>query len=146
TAHSTIASSLTATPAPAITLTCPSANSTTYTATNKPQPTLSPQFQRPNETLEYEVLCDTNEQSFVSDLQDLSNVTSLRECIDACALFTFQSPATTGACTAVVWTNDRDGQLNPGTNECILKANVTLSSVNESSNSPGYDGAVLWYT
>ena len=85
------------------------------------------------------------------DLQALSNVTSLKDCMDACASFTWQARPIyyqTQGCTGAIWANGRAGDLNTMTNVCFLKANVTLetsANLNDSIYYPGYDGGVLLY-
>ncbi len=81
------------------------------------------------------------------DLQIITNVTSLSDCLDTCALYNFQMsirnfPAY--ACTGIGW--GRGDGLNPVGDPwpvCWLKSNVSLESPNSTDISAGYDGAVL---
>lgn len=132
---------------------CPAANGSTYTATNKPLPTMYPQVQ--SQTFEksffFEILCYTTfnpgGNPSIMDLQILPNTTSLSDCLDACALYNFQMsivnfPAY--ACRGVGW--GRGEGVNPVANQwpvCWLKSNVSLGSPNATEESVGYDGAVL---
>ena len=84
------------------------------------------------------------------DLQVLSNVTSLKDCMDSCASFTWQARPTyyqTQGCVGAVWANGRVPDLNTMNNVCFLKANITLETSVSLNNTayPGYDGAVLLY-
>lgn len=131
---------------------CPAANGSTYIATNKPLPTLAPQLslQITETSLSFEILCNTNfvdEGGPVVDLQIITNVSTLTDCLDACALFNFQTrlghfPAY--ACTGIGWGEEvlmlQAGDQWPS---CRLKSNVTLESPNGTATYPGYDGAVL---
>lgn len=71
----------------------------------------------------------------------MTNVTSLVDCMNACALYSFQTkpvdfPAF--ACTGVAWERDAGAmQL------CWLKRNITSSSANATDIDPGIDGAVM---
>lgn len=104
-------------------------------------------------TLTFEVLCDTNwrTDSYISDLQRISSVISLEQCVDTCANYTFLANQARGwnyaqseACTGVVWTNGKfKHHYTTVSNECILKARVTLSSPNRTNFDAGWDGAVL---
>lgn len=133
---------------------CPAANGSTYIATNKPLPTIASQLnlQIAEPNLSFEILCNTNfaeaSGSSIIDIQLITNVSTLEECLDACALFSFQTRLEhfpENACTGVALgtsnnleTDGDDWQI------CWLKSNVTLQSPNGTSNYPGnYDGAVL---
>ena len=76
-------------------------------------------------------------------------MSSLQDCIDACALYTWQAfPLTyrSTGCTGAVWANGRGGQLDDALPDvCVLKTNISKSSSNDSINVPGYDGAVLLF-
>ena len=69
---------------------CPASNGSTFTATNKPLQIDASQI--PETALYFEILCDTNhaEGGLVMDMQLISNVVSLSDCLDACALYNFQ--------------------------------------------------------
>ena len=136
---------------------CPAANGSIYSATNKPHLTINSGLssQINQTTLSFEVLCYTNfvegtvegSKNSVMDLQLISNVSSLADCMDACALYNFQMrehnfPAY--ACTGLAWGVEAYlQQLGFGWPVCRLKNNVTLSSTNDSASYPGCDGAVL---
>ena len=106
-----------------------------------------------NNTFTFEILCDTNwpGDSHIADLQRVDDVISLQQCVDTCANYTFLTTQARGwdyaqyeACTGVVWTNGKlVHHLATEPNECILKANVTLSSANHTDFDAGWDGAVL---
>ena len=133
---------------------CPAANGSIYTATNKPLPTLHPQVQwaSTETSLFFEILCHTTflagGNPSIMDLQIITNVTSLSDCLDVCALYNFQMsignfPAY--ACTGIGW--GRGNGNNPVGDPwpvCWLKSNVSLESPNGTDeNVFGYDGAVL---
>ena len=69
---------------------CPAWDGSTYIATNRPQPTIDPNLHIPNATLSFKVLCYSNFVSQITDMQIYTNVFSLGECLDRCALFQFQ--------------------------------------------------------
>ena len=77
----------------------------------------------------------------------MTNVTSLSDCLEACARYNFQMDFTkfpAYACTAVSW--GRGNQQDPTGNPwpvCWLKNDVTLASPNSTANYPGYVSAVL---
>lgn len=135
---------------PATFVACPSSNAdgAVYTATNRPLPFLSG-LQISNTSLVFRVNCDTNwiPNSGDSVLQTQGNMTSLRECIDACATYTWL--ATTKnlglECSGVAWANARVGNLSQWQNVCFLKANLNQPCANVTSIDPGYDGAILLY-
>ena len=74
-------------------------------------------------------------------------MSSLQDCIEACALYTWHAYSLTynsTGCTGAGWSNGRGGQLNDGlTDVCVLKANINMENYNNSNGVPGYDGAVL---
>ena len=74
-------------------------------------------------------------------------MSSLQECIDACATYTWQVKLQNLGleCSGVVWADGRVGDLNPWQKVCFLKANPTQPCENKTSFHPGYDGAVLLY-
>ena len=126
---------------------CPSpeADSSVYTATNRPLPFLTG-LQISNTSLYFRVNCETNWIPYSGDsvLQVQSNINSLQECIDACATYTWQAKIQPGLdCTGVVWANGRVGDLNPWQNVCFSKTNLTQPCMNVTSDHPGYDGAIL---
>ena len=132
----------TATPAPATQITtsstgCPAADGSTYTITNQVAPTARPFQQNVYSSLAYKVLCDTDFGDYIGDLQVISNTSSLGDCLNACALYSFQTPPwgfPHFCCSGLAWDSK--------TNGCWLKNNVTLSSTNQTSNTMP-DGAVL---
>ena len=129
---------------------CPSSNAdgAVYTATNRPLPFLSG-LQISNTSLYFRVNCDTNWIPYSGDsvLQTHGNMNSLRECIDACATYTWlattQNPGL--ECSGVAWANGRVGNLSQWQNVCFLKANLTQPCRNVTSVDPGYDGAVIMF-
>lgn len=72
---------------------CPADDGSTYTATNKPSPTAGPPVAITNTSLAYQIFCYTNfiANPPVMDLQTLTDVTSLHDCLDACALYSFHT-------------------------------------------------------
>ena len=126
---------------------CPSANGITYTST-RPLPTLLGTMIYTS--LEFLIECNTNwlESDGVTDLQGIANVTSMQDCIDACATYAWQTkiehyPA--HGCSGVVWTSGVPGDVNAPADSCWLKANVSQYTHNSSSLHPGFDGAILLY-
>ena len=127
---------------------CPSpkADGAVYTATNRPLPLL-PGLQISNTSLSFLVNCNTNWIPYSGDsvLQTQGNMSSLQECIDACATYTWlgttQKPGL--ECSGVAWANGRVGDKSQWQNVCFLKANLTQPCANVTSVDPGYDGAVL---
>ena len=118
---------------------CPAVNGSTYTVTNAVAPTARPYKQSIYSSLAYKILCDTNfsARPTVIDLQAIGNVSSLIACLDACALYSFQTPPyelPAHSCTGVAW--EREWNI------CWLKSNITLSSTNHTST-PMPDGAVM---
>lgn len=115
-------------------LVCPAANKANYTATNKPPSSIAAFYAIPDTSLTYQVLCNTNFKArdgatAVIDSQIVYNVTSFKDCLDACALYIFQTPAATLPSlgrTGLVW--------DPNDLECYLKNNITLSKA-DSENS-----------
>lgn len=124
---------------------CPADDRSTFIATNKPSPTASPGLEITNASLAYEILCYTNfiDDPTVMDLQTLTNVTSLHDCLVACALYSFQTrPADfpAFACTGIAWS-----RVAGETQLCWLKNNVTSTSVNATDKYPGMDGAIMMF-
>ena len=122
---------------------CPAANGSTYIASNKPTPVDPSQVTQTS--FPFEILCNKNtaEGGNIVDMQLITNVSSLNDCLDQCALFNFRSkqahfPA--DACTGVSWGRGTDLDRY---HTCWLKSNVTLASPNNTETYPGYDGAVL---
>ena len=121
---------------------CPAANGSTYTASNKPPPVPGPTlFQISNLTLTFEIFCNANfmQGNLLRDLQVIEGVSSLSDCLDQCALYSFRTrednfPAL--GCLGVAWDNS-------GYDLCWLKSNVTLGSLNGAISNTGADGAVL---
>ena len=76
-------------------------------------------------------------------------MSSLQDCMDACALYTWQAYSLTynsTGCTGAVWSNGRGGRLDDASPDvCVLKANINMESFNDSEGVPGYDGAVLLF-
>ena len=108
-------------------LTCPTADNANYTATNRPHWDLDPIFLIPDTSLTFQVLCNTNFQAELGanaavDLQIVNNVTFFKDCLDASALYIFQTPA------ATLPSLDRTGLVwDPSLLVCWLKSNITLS-------------------
>ena len=108
-------------------LVCPTADKANYTATNRPHCDLDPTYLIPDISLTYQILCDINFEAELGaeaavDLQIVNNVTSSKDCLDASALYTFQTPAATLPSlgrTGLVW--------DPTLLVCWLKSNITLS-------------------
>lgn len=114
----------TTTQAPAITSTapststttspvCPAANGSSYIATNKPSSSLGPEYVISGTSLTYQILCNTNFRTnnitAAVDMQIINNVTSLKECLDACALYSFQTPPNNFpalGCSGAVWSHN----------------------------------------
>lgn len=146
----TIISAPTPTPTTAPSLTCPAANGSTYTATNKPSPPVHGQllaWQIPNATLSFEILCDTqfaaNMDSSIRDIQIYPNVSSLSDCLDECALYNFRASSASfpsWGCTGVTL---GIGNNPPTYDGCWLQNNVTLSTPNYDASDLVYDAAVL---
>lgn len=126
---------------------CPAANGSTYTATNRPR-LIADSSQMAASSLRFEILCDTNlgEGGSVIDIQLIANVSTLNDCLDACALYNFQMRADhfpALACTGATYdTSTFDTSLHPA-HTCWLKNNVTLASSNDTAVWPGADSAVL---
>ena len=129
---------------------CPSpkADGAIYTATNRPLPIL-PSLQISNTSLYFLVHCNTNLIPYSGDsvLQTQGSISSLQDCIDACATYTWLAATKTPGqeCSGVAWANGRVGDLSEWQNVCFLKADLTQPSSNVTSALPGYDGAVLLY-
>lgn len=143
---------ITITPTNSPSLVCPSANGSTYTANNKPLPTIGPQWNWhiTNTSLFFEILCFTHyvaQDSLITDLQIFANISSLNDCLDLCALFNFNArlenfPAL--GCTGIALGTGAGLQLaGDPWHTCWLKSNVTMRSLNDTAAYPGYDGAVL---
>lgn len=135
----------TITPAPTMSpsQTCPAANGSTYTASNRPRMTDSSQITQTS--LAFEILCDTNtaEGGSVLDIQLITNVSSLNDCLDVCALYNFQTRRQhfpKYACTGVSWGY---AEVPKPSHSCWLKSGVKLGSPNNTDTLPGYNGAVL---
>ena len=81
------------------------------------------------------------------DLQIITNVTSLTDCLDACALYNFQMRIDNFpvyACTGIAWgRGDGHNPVGIPWPVCYLKSNVSMGSPNSTNVSAGYDGAVL---
>ena len=141
---------ITPTPAKIPSPACPAANGSTYTATNKPLPTIDPQwnYQIPETSLSFEILCYTNFAEGPEILQILTNISSLNECLDECALYNFRMYPhlfPESGCTGIAFGTEavrQQGGQKP-LQLCWLKSGVTLTTQNETAESPGYDGAVL---
>lgn len=120
---------------------CPADDRSAYIATNKPSRKEGPDLEITNTSLVYQIYCYTNYVGNppVIDLQTLYDVTSLQGCLEACALYSFQTkpvdfPAF--ACTGIAWAAG-------ATRICWLKSNVTSSSANGTDEYPGITGAVM---
>lgn len=120
---------------------CPAANGSTYTASNKPPSVPGPEpWQISNLTLSFEIFCSANikQGNLLRDLQVIEGISSLSDCLDQCALYSFRTrdynfPAL--GCLGVAWDESYD--------LCWLKSNVTLESLNGAILAQGIDGAVL---
>ena len=67
----------------------------------------------------------------------MNNVTTFKDCLDACALYSFQTPPDNFpalGCSGAVWNH------NTAVPDCWLKRNLILS---ESDSESGLDAAVL---
>ena len=120
---------------------CPADDRLIYIATNKPTPTAGPSLEITNASLAYQIFCSTNYVANppIRDLQTLYDLDSLHECLDACALYSFQTKPVdfpVFACTGIAWAAG-------ATQICWLKSNVTLSSASGTDEYPGIDGAVM---
>ena len=120
---------------------CPADDRLIYIATNKPTPTAGPQLEITNASLAYQIFCYTNYVANppIRDLQTLYDLNSLQDCLNACALYSFQTkpvdfPAF--ACTGIAWAAG-------ATQICWLKSNVTSSSANGTDEYPGINGAIM---
>ena len=118
---------------------CPSANNSAYTSTNKPISNVTGnQFVVAYTSLTYQILCDitlnpSDNEVALLDMQVLLN-TSFKDCLDACSLYTFQTPVQAFpefGCTGVTWRPDYF---------CWLKKNTTFA---KSIEFEGYNSAVL---
>ena len=107
-----------------------------------------------NATLSFKILCYTHfvaQDSLITDLQIYTNVSSLSECLDRCALFNFNARAINFpalGCTGIaLGTGDMfrptGGDTGGPWHTCWLKSNVSLESFNDTAYLPGYDGAIL---
>ena len=129
---------------------CPAGDSSTFIATNRPLPTIDPKWNWhiPNATLSFKILCYTHfvaQDSLITDLQIYTNVSSLSECLDRCALFNFNARAMNFpalGCTGIAW-RPTGGETGGPWHTCWLKSNVSLESLNDTAKFPGYEGAVL---
>ena len=155
TACSTTLTSPTPTPTSPPTQICPAANGSTYVATkthaNNPVSSFHPYQQIQNSTFSFEILCNINfVDSFqpgtsIIDLQIITNVSTLTDCMDECALYSFRTtknyfPA--WACTGVSWGEGLPPEQFSAP-VCWLKANVSMASPNGTDLYGGFDGAVL---
>ena len=141
------------TPATLPAASCPAANGSTYTATNKPLPTLAPELglQIYEQSLLFEVLCNTNlaEGDGITDVQLIVNVSTLSQCLDECALYSFRTRLEHFpdlACTAVAWGFGNWERPAVAWPLCWLKNHATLEAYNltkNGSNAGGVDGGVL---
>ena len=143
---------ISSTPATLPSASCPAANGSTYTATNKPLPTFAPELglQVASTSLLFEILCNTNlaeENGHIIDIQLIPNVSTLNDCLEECALYSFRTklqhfPA--NACTAVAWgTYDALQEAGDPWPVCWLKSNATLESANQTNTKGTTSGAVL---
>ncbi len=79
------------------------------------------------------------------DIQEITNVSTLNDCIDLCAKYDFQMrddnfPA--HACTGASWGYNNKVDVDPRY-ICWLRNNVTLGTKNYISTIPGYDSGIL---
>ena len=97
----------------------------------------------PNATLTYQILCNTNfraiEIGAAVDMQIISNATSLKECLDACALYSFQTPSMNFPALGCSGAVCNDNNAVP---DCWLKRRLILS---ESDNESGQHAAILLF-
>lgn len=135
--------------------TCPESNGSTYVASNQPSPTVNPALpvQVTNTSFTFEILCNTDFEDTtwqggpIRDMQIITNVSALNDCLEECALFNFRTARShfpAYGCTGISWgqgiAEQAAGYAWP---ICWLKSNVTLDSVNGTKWLGGYDGAVL---
>ncbi len=96
----------------------------------------------PHKSLTYKIFCDTDftatdNGTAVMDLQVIDNTSSFKDCLDACALYSFQTPFQlfpNFGCTGVTWRSE---------SFCWLKRNITSSASKESD---GEISAMLLFT
>ena len=124
---------------------CPATNGSTYIATNRPVPTSG--FEVPNPFFKFEILCDVTyvQEGDLMDIQEITNVSTLNDCLDLCAKYDFQMrddnfPA--HACTGASWGYNNNLNVDPRY-VCWLRNNVTLGTKNYISTIPGYDSGIL---
>ena len=125
---------------------CPKTNGSTYTVSKEISQADVSQIN--HSSLEFEILCDTtyDEGGSLMDMQLISNVSTLNECLDLCALYDFQMrrenfPAY--ACTGASWAYNTDVAVTPRY-ICWLRNNVTLGSSNvTTSEHSGFDSGIL---
>lgn len=100
-----------------------------------------------NTSLSFKILYHTNfyEEGSIIDLQIITNVSSLNDCLDACALDDSRMRLEhfpTNAWTGVAWgSGSFEAASNVEWPVCWLKGNVTRESLNASSPYPLPDGA-----
>lgn len=119
---------------------CPAGDSSTYIATNRPLPAINSQYDWhiPNATLSFKILCHTHfvaPGNFITDLQIYTNVSSLSECLDRCALFDFNARPKnfpTLGCTGITWGSADILRQTEGTggpwHTCWLQSNISLAT------------------
>ena len=100
-------------------------------------------MQIPASSLLFEILCNTNfwDDGHIIDVQLIPNVSTLNQCLDECALYSFRTRLenfATHACTAVAWGLGTFDNLPWPV--CWLKSNATLGSYNNTQNGTSYGG------
>ena len=118
--------------------TCPAANGSTYIATNKATATqASGVWQISNPNLSFEILCNSRfvqheDNNGIMNLQVYSNVSSLNDCLDLCALYNFHMYSTNfpaQGCTGVSYgsgTNTQGQERENLLHTCWLASNTVL--------------------
>ena len=151
TADSTTLQSFTPTPTPPPNQICPAANGSTYVATNTiaNSPISYVPWQQTNKSsFSFEILCNIDfidtfrEGGPFRDMQIITNVSTLTDCLDECALYNFRTPEEyfpAWACTGVSWGEGLPREFSAP--YCWLKTNVSLGSDGPADGK--FDGAVL---
>ena len=124
--------------------TCPADDGSTYVATNKPQVTSYKAIS--NTSLSFKILCYTNLNKPAYDFQVFSNVSSLSDCLNICALYNFNAVwwnFPEYACTGVAFGTGGNLPTQDLWHTCWLKGNISLDSENITDTHPGFDGAKL---
>ena len=132
--------------------TCPESNGSTYVASNQPLPTVNPALpvQVTNTSFTFEIFCNTDFEDTtwqggpIRDMQIFTNVSTLNDCLEECALFNFRVARSHFPAYGISWGQGiAEQQAGYAWPICWLKSNVTVDSVNGTKWLGGYDGAVL---